>query len=331
MQNLLVAWKFKQMSLSKNFIIRNDIILDVNSKFELSQDRFYKKLFNVFNELVIKLERPQHSQLRTIYGVSASSEYSKACNLILNGMVIDMMNVIIHLTQHNHPVDISRYIRCDVNELPSFTLDIIQFINSHKNVIDFVGTDASIVRFDKTDVQFKFESDVKENRYSIREFPMSVQKLNITCKILGMPMSRININDLFIRHDCILNAYVQDKIDSKKRITATKVLLGNGCNEYDAQVALFLKTSYLFSDMSCIDEYSTTILPDDLNSILEIEATEGQTISKYTFNPDVIKSAAEASKCFGINQSQKVEGFGDVSRLSNETDVKSTEVNTKIE
>lgn len=319
MQNLLTPWKFKQMNFSKNFIIRNDIILDVDSKFELNQERIYRKLFNMFNELSIKLERPQHSQLRSIYGISSSADYSTSCRRVLNGIVIDMMNVMIHLTQHIHPVDVSRYIQCDVKELPDFVLDLVQFINSHKNAIEFQGTDASIIRFNSVSVFYKFEDNVTESKYSLRELPMSLIKLNMACKMLGMPMRSINVNDLFVRHDAILNAYTKDKVDEKGRILSTKVFVGNGCNEYDAQVALLLKTHYQFSDDECIDEYSAIVSSEEVESILNIESTEGSSIAKYTYNPDVLKSAAEAAICFGIKQSQKVEGFGDVERLSDGT------------
>lgn len=248
MQNLLTPWKFKQFNLSKNFIIRNDVILDVDSSFELDHVRIFKKLFYIFNESIVKLERPQNMQLRTLYGIAPSVPYAKSCSMILDGIVLDMMNVIFHLTQHLHPVHIVEHVRCDVKELPKFTLDLIQFLNSHKHAIEFVGTDASIVTFDKFNLKCIHKDNTEAENMSVKQFPMCLQKLNMAFKLLGIPVQTTNVNELFTKHDCILNAYVSDRIDSSKSPFINEVVLGRGSSEYDAQVALLLKTNYKFSD-----------------------------------------------------------------------------------
>lgn len=325
-QNLLTPWKYKQLNLGKNFIIRNDLILDVNTKMELSHKRLYFKLLNRFNECMVKLDRPQHTQLRTIYNLSPSINYSASCKKILTAFCNDMLVVIKHLIIYNSPIDTFKHIRYDIKEIPSFAINLIQFINSHKNVIDMKGSDASIVRFENLNIHIDFSDGFKEEDADVREFPSAINKIVMVSKILGIETETININSIFNMHDCILNSFVLENKRKEGKNDDMQVLIGYGSEEVDIQMAIFLRLNYDFSDLDCLSYAKTKISDFDSDYLLEVGSTEGERISKYIYNPEVIRNVAEASKSFGINQKQIVEGFGDVSRLEEETKV---DVNTE--
>lgn len=267
-QKYLNPFILEPMDIVPGIEIRNDEVFITDVKFTINFKFLYTHFITQVNAVFCRLDYTSIRKIKALCGISPSVDPNDAIKLVAKILVNDMMCVIHSLTECNTTYSLLEYIMCDVSHVPKLTLDIVQFINSHRIVDRIEGSGNSTIKWRKVERVF----DCNEFNDTPDEFSpvYLVTRLTRLVEIIKecnleeiVPIS--SLQELFNKSEYVLNGSV-----NSLTIDKVSMSVGRGFSREDLLMYLMCSPSYSFLNNSILQGNVITLTDKQIQQLMRI-------------------------------------------------------------
>jgi hypothetical protein len=307
-QKYLNPFILEPMDIVPGIEVRNDEVFVTDVKFTINFKYLYTFYITQVNAVFCRLDYTSIRKIKALCGISPSVEPNDSIKAVSKIIVNDMMCVIHSLTGSNTTYSLLEYIMCDVSHVPKTTLDIIQFINSHRIVDRIEGSGNSTIKWRKVDRVFDCDDFNEEpDEFSPIHLVTRLTRLVEIVKECNIeeivPLS--NLGELFDKSDYVLNGSVTT-IDQNK----VSMNVGRGFSREDLMMYLLCSPTYTFSNSSILQGNTISVTEKQIQQLMRIPVhlLSDDSIN-MTANEKLVIDYLESPMFNKANQSTNYEGL----------------------